>query len=194
MPRFPCRTKNTTSRDPYTPPGLSNECDITSCKCDITSCECGITSFVKRTKSAQQLRDSTVVARRVQSVTAPSSCVTHECHSPWLRSPQLRKFPLVWMAGVAGVSCTSCCGSCIFLQASTSERCFWTLEIMVFQNGDVCRAACLQNEIARLKTKHCTKTTRNVSETFEQRHLYAKKAKTEVRHICLKHLKNEMHA
>ena len=50
--------------------------------------ECDITFFVKgRPKSAQQLRDSTVAARRVQSVTIPSSRVTRECLSPALRYP-----------------------------------------------------------------------------------------------------------
>ena len=42
--------------------------------------ECGITFFVKgRPKSARQSRDSTVAARRVQSVTVPSSRVSREC-------------------------------------------------------------------------------------------------------------------
>ena len=45
--------------------------------------ECNIAFFVKgRPKSAQQLRDSTVAACRVQSVTVPSSRVTRECRSP----------------------------------------------------------------------------------------------------------------
>ena len=45
--------------------------------------ECDITFFVKgREKSAQQLRDSTVAVRRVQSVTVLSSRVTRKCHSP----------------------------------------------------------------------------------------------------------------
>ena len=45
--------------------------------------ECDIAFFLKgRPKSAQQLRDSTVAARRAQSVTVPSSRVTRECPSP----------------------------------------------------------------------------------------------------------------
>ena len=55
-----------------------------------------ITSFVKgRPKSARQSRDSTVAARRVQSVTVPSSRVSRECRSPGLRSPPLKKCPIV---------------------------------------------------------------------------------------------------
>ena len=54
-------------------PGPSRECDINFC--------------VKgRPRSAQQLRDSAVVARRVRA-TVPSSQVTCECRSPGLRSP-----------------------------------------------------------------------------------------------------------
>ena len=50
--------------------------------------EFDITFFVKgRPKSTQQLRDSTVAVRRVQSVTVPSSRVTRKCRSPRLRSP-----------------------------------------------------------------------------------------------------------
>ena len=50
-----------------------------------------ITFFTKgRPKSAQQLRDSTVAARRAQSVTVPSSWVSRECRSPRLRSPPLK--------------------------------------------------------------------------------------------------------
>ena len=50
--------------------------------------ECDITFFVKgRPKSAQESRDSRVAARRVQSVTVPSSRVSRECRSPGLRSP-----------------------------------------------------------------------------------------------------------
>ena len=61
-------------------PGLSRECDITF--------------FVKgRPKSVQQSRDSRVVARRVQSVTVPSSRVSRECRSPGLRSPPLKNAP-----------------------------------------------------------------------------------------------------
>ena len=53
--------------------------------------ECDITFFVKgRPKSARQSRDSTVAARRVQSVTVPSSRVSRECRSPGLRSPALK--------------------------------------------------------------------------------------------------------
>ena len=53
--------------------------------------ECDITFFVKgRPKSARQSRDSTVAARRVQSVTVPSSRVSRECRSPGLRSPPLK--------------------------------------------------------------------------------------------------------
>ena len=53
--------------------------------------ECDITFFVKgRPKSARQSRDSTVAARRVQSVTVPSSRVSRECRSPGLRSPPFR--------------------------------------------------------------------------------------------------------
>ena len=52
--------------------------------------ECDITFFVKgRPKSAKRSHDSTVAARRVQSVTVPSSRVSHECRSPGLRSPPL---------------------------------------------------------------------------------------------------------
>ena len=46
-----------------------------------------------RPKSAQQLRDSTVAARRAQTVTEPSSRVTRECRSPGLRSPPLKECP-----------------------------------------------------------------------------------------------------
>ena len=50
-----------------------------------------ITFFVKgRPKSARQSRDGTVVARRVQSVTIPSSPVSRECRSPGLRSPPFK--------------------------------------------------------------------------------------------------------
>ena len=53
--------------------------------------ECDITFFAKgRPKSAQQLRDSTVAARRAQSVTVPSSRVSRECRSPGLRSPPFK--------------------------------------------------------------------------------------------------------
>ena len=56
------------------PPGPSRECDITF--------------LVKgRPKSVQHLRDSTVAARRAQSVTVPSYRVTRECRSPGLRPP-----------------------------------------------------------------------------------------------------------
>ena len=52
--------------------------------------ECDITFFVKgRPKSARQSRDSTVVARRVQSVTVPSSRVSRECRSPRVKVPPL---------------------------------------------------------------------------------------------------------
>ena len=45
--------------------------------------ECDITFFVKgRPKSAQQSRDSTVAAHRVQRVTVPSSWVSRECRLP----------------------------------------------------------------------------------------------------------------
>ena len=58
-------------RDGAVTPGPSRECDITF--------------FVKgRPKSARQSRDSTVAARRVQSVTVPSSRVSSECRSPGL--------------------------------------------------------------------------------------------------------------
>ena len=61
-------------RDGAVTPGPSRECDITS--------------FVKGwPKSARQSRDSTVTARRVQSITVPSSRVSRKCHSPGLRSP-----------------------------------------------------------------------------------------------------------
>ena len=54
--------------------------------------ECAITFFVKgRPKSARQSRDGTVAARRVQSVTVPSSRLSRECPSPGLRSPPLKK-------------------------------------------------------------------------------------------------------
>ena len=53
--------------------------------------EFDITFVVKgRPRSTQKLRDSTVVARRVQSVTVPSSRMTHECRSPRVKvSPRL---------------------------------------------------------------------------------------------------------
>ena len=55
-------------RDCAVTPGPSRECDITT--------------FVKRRpKIARQSRDSTVAARRVQSVTVPSSRVSRECRS-----------------------------------------------------------------------------------------------------------------
>ena len=55
--------------------------------------ECGITFFCKgRPKSVQQLRDSTVAARRAQNLTVPSSRVTRECRYPGLRSPS-KKMP-----------------------------------------------------------------------------------------------------
>ena len=58
-------------RDGAVAPGPSRECDITF--------------FVKgQPKSARQSRDSTVAARRVQSVTVPSSRVSRECSSPGL--------------------------------------------------------------------------------------------------------------
>ena len=64
-------------RDGAVTPGPSRECDITF--------------FVKgRPKSARQSRDSTVAARRVQSVTVPSSRVSRECRSPGLRSPPFK--------------------------------------------------------------------------------------------------------
>ena len=67
-------------RDGAVTPGPSRECDITF--------------FVKgRPKSARQSRDSTVAARRVQSVTVPSSRVSRECRSPGLRSPPPLKMP-----------------------------------------------------------------------------------------------------
>ena len=53
-------------------------------------CECDITLLFKgRPKSVQQLRGSTVAARRAQSVTVPSSQVTRACHPPGLRTPPL---------------------------------------------------------------------------------------------------------
>ena len=58
--------------------------------------ECDITIVVEgRPKSAQQLPDSAVAARRAQSVTVPSSRVTSECRTPELRSPPptLKKCP-----------------------------------------------------------------------------------------------------
>ena len=64
-------------RDGAVTPGPSRECDITF--------------FAKgRPESAQQLRDSTVAARRAQSVTVPSSRVSRECRSPGLRSPPFK--------------------------------------------------------------------------------------------------------
>ena len=51
--------------------------------------ECNITFFgMGRPKSAQQLLDSTVAVRRVQSITVPSSM-----SFPGLRSPPLKKCP-----------------------------------------------------------------------------------------------------
>ena len=65
------------ARDGAATPGPSPECDITF--------------FVEgRPKSARQSRDSTVAARRVQSVTVPSSRVSRECRSPGLRSPPFK--------------------------------------------------------------------------------------------------------
>ena len=56
--------------------------------------ECDITFFVKgRPKSARQARDSTVAARRVQSVTVPSSRVSRECCSPQVKVPPPLKLP-----------------------------------------------------------------------------------------------------
>ena len=53
--------------------------------------ECDITFFVKgRPKSTKQLRDSTVVARRAQSVTVPSSRVTRECRFLGIGPPPLK--------------------------------------------------------------------------------------------------------
>ena len=70
-------------RDGAVTPGPSRECDIAF--------------FVKqRPKSAQQSRDSTVAARRVRSVTVPSSRVSRECRSPGLRSPPLKIPDLRW--------------------------------------------------------------------------------------------------
>ena len=64
-------------RDGAVTPGPSRKCDITF--------------FVKgRPKSARQSRDSTVAARKVQSVTVPSSRVSRECRSPGLRSPPFK--------------------------------------------------------------------------------------------------------
>ena len=69
-------------RDGPVTPGPSRECDITF--------------FAKgRPKSAQQLRDSTVAARRAQSVTVPSSRVSCECRSPRLRSPPFKNARLL---------------------------------------------------------------------------------------------------
>ena len=55
---------------------------------DLLKWACAILGvFVEgRPKSVQQLRDSTVAARRAQSVTVPSSRVTSECRSPGFRS------------------------------------------------------------------------------------------------------------
>ena len=64
-------------RDGAVTPGPSRKCDIAF--------------FLKgRPKSARQSRDSTVAARSVQSVTVPSSRVSHECRSPGLRSPPFK--------------------------------------------------------------------------------------------------------
>ena len=58
--------------------------------------ECDITFFLKgRPKSARQSRDSTVAARRAQSVTVPSSRVSRECRSPGLRSPPIKNARIV---------------------------------------------------------------------------------------------------
>ena len=68
--------------------------------------EYDITFFVKgRPKSARQPRDSTVAARRVQSVTVPSSRVSRECCSPGLRSPPLKN-ARIWPSQTAD-SCRS---------------------------------------------------------------------------------------
>ena len=65
-------------RDGAVTPGPSRECDITF--------------FVKRRpNSARQSRDSTVAARRVQSVTAPSSRVSRELSLPRVKVPRLKK-------------------------------------------------------------------------------------------------------
>ena len=64
-------------RDGAVTPGPSRECDITF--------------LVKgRPKSARQSRDSTVAARRAQSVTVPSARVSRDCRSPGLRSPPFK--------------------------------------------------------------------------------------------------------
>ena len=56
--------------------------------------ECDMTSFFKgRPKSAQQLRDSAVAARRAQSVTVPSSRVSRECRSSRVKVPPFKKMP-----------------------------------------------------------------------------------------------------
>ena len=63
-------------RDGAVTPGPSRECDITF--------------FVKRRpKSARQSRDSTVAARRVQSVTVPSSRVVTRISFPRVKVPPL---------------------------------------------------------------------------------------------------------
>ena len=65
--------------------------------------ECDITFLVKgRPKSVQQLRDSTVAARRAQSVTVPSSRVTRECRSPRWRFPPPLHQRTPWGGGKGG--------------------------------------------------------------------------------------------
>ena len=72
--------------------------------------QCGITFFVKgRPKSARQSPDSTVAARRVQSVSVPSSRLSRECHSPRLRSPPL-KMPEVNGSPLVIYQCAPCSG------------------------------------------------------------------------------------
>ena len=54
--------------------------------------ECDITFFVKRRpKSARQSRDSTVAARRVQSVTIPSSRVSRKCRYHRVKVPPVNQ-------------------------------------------------------------------------------------------------------
>ena len=55
-------------------PGLSHECATSP----------------SLLRDDQNLRDNTVAARRVQSVTIPSSRVSRECRSPGLRSPPFK--------------------------------------------------------------------------------------------------------
>ena len=105
--------------------------------------ECDITFFAKgRPKSARQSCDSTVAARRVQSVTVPSSRVSREWRSRGLRSPSLKKCPIMLQKFSGGGYCEGAGSggfgqcltflasgrSCMFLCVS-SRRCLFFSKI-----------------------------------------------------------------